>query len=726
MKYKEVKVQLVQGKLYVQTQGGSLGGSSAASDKNEFNMTAIQLLSAINYRGCEEKREFKLVHESDVNVSDAGRELTEQSQMAAKGKNKMRDLLDNDEAVEETDDIVVVQPENLKSLNAKGLEILNQSKAIVTYDVEFADLVGLLLEKQQANKERYARLSTKTVFLVEKEEFLTILDILGDKGQGQGIAPAVEKSEADQMYEKMLGATPFEESLIEALIRCGGFSRVVAEKMVSKEGTLEEKTLHFSKIVKQIKDGVIDVKELEELRDSEIQVLVQDNSTMKKKKRLRKSQIEQKHFDRPEEKCEVLQSLKKNFINFVYRSEGDASVEGFNDRAAYFEKVNSFSDNEGLYFEYEKILKRLFAMYCRQIFWSLVQNDEIEAIFEQILVQQEPAAEAEDSNQIVSSATQLQGAAAVDSQILDSMRAFSNFIKVIGNECFITNNKRYISNFKAFLKKVVQTCCQKEVGGPDNKYKALLRIMLEESIIECYREHFGEITGDYSDFKKPIFEYFQSESRAQLLLNPIVLTEITHLIIEYDKQLIFEHVVDLVSLLASVSMYFVGSYELKGKFIEQLLRIVELVRSEYLRQRAAEDVGSGVKITKETVEQLISLKIFQAYYAEFESYHLHNMEEAAHAKRVLLEDSSRELSGVPRKQYERQVYIHRPAVHAKYIDVEHNRADANKLLIELAHKLRQLSELPEMDVYFCFQNNLMSYIDLYKRVLGLLPQGDGP
>lgn len=266
MKYKEVKVQLVQGKLYVQTQGGS--GSSA--DKDEFNMTAIQLLSAINYRGCEEKKEFKLVLESDVNVADSGEELAGSNQGAAKGKNKLRDLLESDDAVEETDDIVAVRPENLKSLNAKGLEILNQSKAIVTYDIEFADLVGLLLEKQQVNKERYARLSTKTVFLVEKEEFQTILDILGDKDQSHGMAPVVEKTEADQMYEKVLGATPFEESLIEALIRYGGFSRVVAEKIVSKEGTLEEKTLQFSKIVKQIKDGVIDVKELEEYRDSEI------------------------------------------------------------------------------------------------------------------------------------------------------------------------------------------------------------------------------------------------------------------------------------------------------------------------------------------------------------------------------------------------------------------------------------------------------------------------
>jgi hypothetical protein len=60
-----------------------------------------------------------------------------------------------------------------------------------------------------------------------------------------------------------LGTTPFEESLINEIITYGGFSRVVAEKII-KEGSLENKTLHFSKILKQIKDGVINVKELEE------------------------------------------------------------------------------------------------------------------------------------------------------------------------------------------------------------------------------------------------------------------------------------------------------------------------------------------------------------------------------------------------------------------------------------------------------------------------------
>jgi len=43
----------------------------------------------------------------------------------------------------------------------------------------------------------------------------------------------------------------------------------------------------------------LDVKELQEIRESEIQQLNQDNS-QSKKKRVRKSQIEQKYFEKPE------------------------------------------------------------------------------------------------------------------------------------------------------------------------------------------------------------------------------------------------------------------------------------------------------------------------------------------------------------------------------------------------------------------------------------------
>lgn len=77
-----------------------------------------------------------------------------------------------------------------------------------------------------------------------------IQDILSDKNQDQVPDSDFQKNEIDQIYEKMIGATSFEESLIESLIKNAGFSRVVAEKIVCKEGTLEEKTLHFSKIVK--------------------------------------------------------------------------------------------------------------------------------------------------------------------------------------------------------------------------------------------------------------------------------------------------------------------------------------------------------------------------------------------------------------------------------------------------------------------------------------------
>ena len=68
------------------------------------------------------------------------------------------------------------------------------------------------------------------------------------------------------------------------------------------------------------------------------------------------------------------------------------------------------------------------------------------------------------------------------------MRAFAVFVKVIGNECFITNNQKYISNFRQFLKKVVDTCCL-----PDSKYKQLLGVLVEESIIENYHCYFSEL-----------------------------------------------------------------------------------------------------------------------------------------------------------------------------------------------------------------------------------------
>ena len=58
---------------------------------------------------------------------------------------------------------------------------------------------------------------------------------------------------------------------------------MVAEKIIAKEGSLEDKTLYFSQIVKQIKDGVIDIKELEE--QHELQKQEKSQVTKKKKRR---------------------------------------------------------------------------------------------------------------------------------------------------------------------------------------------------------------------------------------------------------------------------------------------------------------------------------------------------------------------------------------------------------------------------------------------------------
>ena len=61
--------------------------------------------------------------------------------------------------MEQTDDVVLVKPENLKSENSIGLEILNQCKSIITYDVDFDELVGYMVTKQNNNKEKYKLLT---------------------------------------------------------------------------------------------------------------------------------------------------------------------------------------------------------------------------------------------------------------------------------------------------------------------------------------------------------------------------------------------------------------------------------------------------------------------------------------------------------------------------------------------------------------------------------------
>ena len=50
---------------------------------------------------------------------------------------------------------------------------------------------------------------------------------------------------------------------------------------------------------------------------------------------------------------------------------------------------------------------------------------------------------------------------------------------------------------------------------------------------------------------------------------------------------------------------------------------------------------------------IINLKIFESFLHEFEGYNSYRMEEAAHTKYVLKEDSSKDINGFNRKNYER-------------------------------------------------------------------------
>jgi len=61
------------------------------------------------------------------------------------------------------------------------------------------------------------------------------------------------------------------------------------------------------------------------------------------------------------------------------------------------------------------------------------------------------------------------------------MKAFSVFLKVLGNECFITGNKVYIKAYKTFLKKVVTAC-----ASSNSKYREFLTIILDEGLIKAY------------------------------------------------------------------------------------------------------------------------------------------------------------------------------------------------------------------------------------------------
>jgi hypothetical protein len=310
VKTPEVKISVVKDKLYIHTQ---------IPNSKDTYITQIQLISAINYQSFEEKKEFRLVQDAMLG-SEAD------------------DL--EDTAPAERGDVFLVRPEMFESISSKGFEILNQSKSVITFGVDFNEIVSTIVEKKRQAKERYSNLTSKPILLVSESDFDRLSEALAPKPQQK------EPQGKMRVAEAVLGASPFEETLVHELVEYGGFSRVVAEKIVGAEGSLEKKTLHFSKVLKQIKDGLLDVKELEELRQAELAKLADNTQHGKKGKRAQQGRMEQRQtFARPEEKSEVLLFLRSSFLSYVGRREDDRdmNIEDFNDRHAYFAKVNTFS-----------------------------------------------------------------------------------------------------------------------------------------------------------------------------------------------------------------------------------------------------------------------------------------------------------------------------------------------------------------------------------------------
>ena len=80
-------------------------------------------------------------------------------------------------------------------------------------------------------------------------------------------------------------------------------------------------------------------------------------------------ELEVRSKKRAEEKSDALTYLKSNFYQIMERAHSDHQERSTRD--ALFDTINNFSKKD-LALDYEKSLIRLFNMYCRHVFWSLI------------------------------------------------------------------------------------------------------------------------------------------------------------------------------------------------------------------------------------------------------------------------------------------------------------------------------------------------------------------
>jgi hypothetical protein len=148
----------------------------------------------------------------------------------------------------------------------------------------------------------------------------------------------------------------------------------------------------------------------------------------------------------------------------------------------------------------------------------------------------------------------------------EDMRAFTSFIKVVGNECFITRNKDAVKSFKSFIKQVCQ------IGITVPKFAPLLQMIFSD-IIEGYRKQLSTLLSAQTS----IAQYFLTESQASQIMNPYVVLPFVKYTLQLNGfKLIEDNLHDLVSVLMVVNTVFYEDYLLKDKYWQVIVRILDL------------------------------------------------------------------------------------------------------------------------------------------------------
>jgi len=260
-----------------------------------------------------------------------------------------------------------------------------------------------------------------------------------------------KKQEVGDKEEDAEAEASFEQSFVNELVKYGGIKRAVAIKTLEK-ATIEDKTLHLTNILQKIKDGTMEVDDQDGEDDT-------DNAASNTN-------------CRTEETALMQNFLKRAYMESMAKEHAETDDSRPPAAAANEKKLELAS-------EYEKVMMRLNNMYCRQIFWNMIKKDNMEELFKALFNRE------------------------------SDIKAFATFLKVIGNESYITKNTRQIKSFGKFIEDVIMTCKR------NKQFMPLLEIMVYDGIITAYSTHMMDLRLE-NDLRPKYYisEYFKTESSA--------------------------------------------------------------------------------------------------------------------------------------------------------------------------------------------------------------------